>query len=106
MLRSRGGDINPTSKTVNKTKEMFENSQQEDDQMYLANQVIELFQEIINKTVNLSFSLEQLCQNHRFRFQQVSNKMNPKKKSDKPNYLKSMPKQMRIFVETLKSLVL
>lgn len=100
------GSFSEQGKESRATHASDEDSQFESNEMYLANQVIELFQEVVNKTVNLSFCLEQLSQGHRYRFQQVSNKMRTKAKNDKPNYLKSMPKQMRIFVETLKSLVL
>lgn len=105
MLRIRGGHFD-ADEAGEKTKASFENSMMESPGVYLANQMIELFQELINKTVNLGFSLEQLSQSHRYRFQQVSTKMGRGRKSDKPNHLKSMPRQMRIFVEALKSMAM
>jgi DNA-binding XRE family transcriptional regulator len=103
LLRLRGGhlDVNASAKTNDTSMEG--NDSQESPSIHLANEIIELFEEIVNTTVNLGFSLEKIFQNHRHRYQQVSNKFG-KKNNDKPNYLKSMPKQMRIFVETLKSL--
>ena len=72
----------------------------------VANEVIEFFQEMVNTTANVVFALEKHNQTNRYKFQHVNNKMNANKKSQKPNYLKSMPRQQRIFVETLKSLAL
>lgn len=105
LLRSRGGFFEAAA-AGNQSQASFENSAGEAPAVYLANQVIELFQEIVNRTVNLAFGLEKLSQSHRYRFQQVSNKMGRARKDDKPNHLKSMTRQMRIFLETLKSLAL
>lgn len=89
-------------------KSNFENENISNDNpiMIMANEVIELFQEIINQTVNLVFAMEKHSQTNRYRFQQVNNKLNSKIKNDKPNHLKSMTKQHRIFIESLKNISL